>query len=349
MSNTINLYDPRTMMAAIEQMPPVRTFFRDTFFTNEQTFPTDAVDVDYYKGKRRVAPFVHQKIGGKTVENIGYSTKSYKPQLVAPDKITAADDLAKRMAGEPLYGGMTPAQRAAQQIGRDLAELNEMIARREEVMAAQVMEEGKITVKGEGLDEEIDFSFDNETTIGVKWDASASTPIADLEDEVRDIRKDGFVNPNICVMAKDAADAFLAHEDVQNILDNRRIDLGTIDPSVLPNGITYLGRLNKLGLDIYQYDEWYLDDWTTPGTATEKPMWPDKKVLIASTQAMFSRMYAAVTIIDEDTQQFVTVEASRVPDSWIAKKPARRFIQVQAKPLMVPHEVDSWAVLTVLS
>ena len=88
-----DIYTPRTMGKIIRRMPPVHTFFRDTFFKNRQTFPTKSVDVDFKKGSRALAPFVHPKIGGKTVPNSGYRTESYTPVLVAPNKITTVDDL----------------------------------------------------------------------------------------------------------------------------------------------------------------------------------------------------------------------------------------------------------------
>lgn len=346
----VDLYDPRTMMDALERMAPVHTFIKNTFFTNEETFPSKHVDVDFYKGKRRIAPFVHPKIGGTTVENRGYSTQSYEPPLVAPDKITTADDLMQRTAGEPLYGGLTPAQRAARRIGKDLSELDEMITRREEWMAAQAVFTGKIPVVGEGLDEEIDFNFTNKVTLSGAdlWSDPDSDPISDLENWVRQVRQNGFVNPDSCIMAYDAANAFINHSKVRDLLDTRRIEVGAIQPEQLPNGVTYLGRINKLGLDIYQYDEWYLDDWTDPDNPTEKPIVPSGTVAVISTQANFSLLYAAITIVDMDTKQWATVEASRVPDTWVTKKPDRRFVQVSSKPLPVPHEVDSWYVATVL-
>ena len=46
-----------------------------------------------------LAPFVHPKVGGKTIPNAGYQTKSYTPVLIAPNKITTVDDLLERSAG----------------------------------------------------------------------------------------------------------------------------------------------------------------------------------------------------------------------------------------------------------
>lgn len=41
MAGIPNIYETRTMMQAINLMLPVKTFFRDTFFPNVQTFVTE--------------------------------------------------------------------------------------------------------------------------------------------------------------------------------------------------------------------------------------------------------------------------------------------------------------------
>ena len=38
----VSIFDPRTMGRLVSRMPPVRTFFRDTFFRHTETFATDA-------------------------------------------------------------------------------------------------------------------------------------------------------------------------------------------------------------------------------------------------------------------------------------------------------------------
>ena len=77
MANEVSIYEPRTMGRVVQKLPPVRTFFRSTFFRHEETFTTKDVDVDFRKGSRKVAPFVSRLVGGKVVPNTGYQTKTY--------------------------------------------------------------------------------------------------------------------------------------------------------------------------------------------------------------------------------------------------------------------------------
>ena len=346
-----SIFDARTMGKVVSRLPAVHTFFKTTFFRNVETFTTEKVDVDFKKGNRKLAPFVHRRIGGKTVPNTGYEVKTYTPPMVAPDKVTTVEDLLKRMPGENPFSGKRPAERAVEKLAADFRELDEMISRREEWMCAQAIFTGTIPVIGEGINEVIDFKFTNKetiTTAAKKWSADSADPIADLKRWRKTVQKNGFVNCDVCVMADDVVAAFLKNATVQKLLDTKGYDLATIKPRQLPNGATYVGTLHAEGLDIYTYNEWFLDDWTDPDAQEQKPMVPDGTLALLSTGAEYSMYYGAVTLANEQTKEIYTVEGARVPDSWIARKPIRRFLQLTSNPLPVPHEVDSWFVAKVL-
>lgn len=343
----INIYDTRTMLAAVEMMMPVHTFLKDTFFSNVNTFTTEHVDVDYYKGRRKMAPFVSPLIAGKAVDRQGFTTKTFKPGSVKPLRIITGDNIIKRSLGENIYSVKSPDERAAELLAKDLSELDEEITRREEWMAAQIMFTGKVDIKGEGIDQQLDFDFTNKETLsGTKlWsDTANSDPIADLKKWRLKVIQSSGTTPDVVIMASDVVDSFTSHPKVKEVMDNTRIILGKIEPRTLPNGVTFIGSISSLGLDVYSYDEWYFDE----ETQTEKPMVPTGNLMLASTRARSSMLYGAVTLTDAKTNNFVTFEGARIPDSWIKKDPASRFLQMHSRPLPVPHEVDSWYVAKVL-
>lgn len=352
MANTFDIYDPRTMQKLISRMPPVHTFLKSKFFKNVKTFTTESVDVDFKKGNRKLAPFVHRRIGGKTVPNTGYTTKTYTPPYVAPDKVTTIDDILKRAAGESLYNGLTPEQRAVKKMAEDYSELDEMITRREEWMAAQAIFTGTIPVVGESLNETIDFNFTNKETLAAakKWNAKEGDPLSDIKRWRKKVQETGFVNCNICIMSDDVADVLVNNEKIKSLLDVKNYELAVIKPRELPGGVTYIGTLQGLGLDLYTYNEWFLDDWTNPEKPENKPLVPAGTIALLSTSAAYSMYYGAVTIVKSKggVETFATVEAPRVPATWIERKPIRRFLQISSNPLPVPHEVDSWFVAKVL-
>ena len=353
MPNTVSIYEPRTMMGVIRKLPPVHTFFRSTFFSKEKTFVTKSVDMDYKKGARKLAPFVSREIGGKVVPNTGYTTETYTPPFIAPDKVTTIDDILDRQPGESLYSGRTPAQRAVIQMSEDFTDLREMILRREEWMCAQAMLTGKIVVLGEGVKDTIDFRFTNLLDISKdakrKWKGgTAQNKYADLKAWHEKVQKEGFTNCNVCIMASDVVTEFLMDEQIQKLLDVKNYALAVIKPTQKENNVTYIGTIHELGLDLYQYNEWYVDDWTDPATPVELPMVPAGTLMMASTHAKYSMYYGAISILNQRTEKWETVAGKYVPDTFIKKRPDRRFLSLQSAPVPVPHEVDSWLVAKVI-
>ena len=348
----ISIYDPRTMGKLVERMPKVHTFIKSTFFRNVETFDTQKIDVDFKKGNRQLAPFVHKKIGGVTIDNEGYETNTYEPPLVAPNKITTVDDILKRTPGESLYGGKSPNQRAVEKMQRDFTELDEMITRREEWMCCQALFTGKIPIldkDGKELQAEIDFQFTNKVTLSGAnaWNKKTGGKIKQLKEWRKQVQKTGFVNCNICIMGDEALEAFIMDEEVQKLLDVERYDLAVIKPRELPNGVTYIGTIQGEGMDIYSYNECFLDNWTDKDKPENKPLVPTNAVALLSTEANYSMYYGGVGVVDESGKTIAVVEGSRIPEQWVERRPPRRFLQLNSAPLCVPHEVDSWYVATV--
>lgn len=297
MPNMVDLYTPRTLAEVVKTTPPVRTFLRDRFFTNVKTFPTERVDIDIVKGNRKMAAFIHPMVGGEIVQAEGYETKSYAPPLINPATVSTADKLLARLPGEDMYSGKTPADRAAEKLIEEYNQLNDMTTRREEWMAAQVLTTGQLKVKGKGVDEVIDFGLTNKITLAStkKWGASAADIWGNLKDWKQQVSRNGFANANMVIMGKAAADAFLADATIKNMLDNRRIEIGAIKPEEMEGGLTYYGHLNLPGVDIYGYDEVYLDDETNE----TKPLIPDNVVLMIPSAASFMRAYGLCTYLDD--------------------------------------------------
>ena len=345
MPNMVDLYTPRTLAEVVKTTPPVRTFLRDRFFTNVKTFPTKRVDIDIVKGNRKMAAFIHPMVGGEIVQAEGYETKSYAPPLINPATISTADQLLERLPGEDMYSGKTPADRAAEKLIEEYNQLNDMTTRREEWMAAQVLTTGQLKVKGKGVDEVIDFGLTNKTTLTntKKWGASAADIWGNLKDWKQQVSRNGFANANMVIMGKAAADAFMADATVAKLLDNRRIEIGAIKPEEMEGGITYYGHLNLPGVDIYGYDEVYLDD----ETGETKPLIPDNVVLMIPSAASFMRAYGLCTYLD-DAGAWHRAETDRLLRTYVEHRPDRRFIELQTHPLLIPDKIDSWFAATVL-
>lgn len=342
----IDLFNTRVLLRAVEQMKPARSFLRDTFFSATELSTTAYVDIDVVKGARRLAPFVSPTHQAKFVERIGYTTNSYRPPYIKQKMVTTAQEFLDRSAGANVYaGGQTPQQKAEEQLGKDMAELEDMITRREEWMCAQLLKTGQVSIVGEGVSETINFGMAGThivtlTTTDLWSDKTNSDPLGDLRTWRRLIQKDSGLTPDVVVMGSDALDAFLAHTGVINQLDTRRIDLGMIEPTAFGNGAIYYGRIRDVGVDLWVYDEWYID----PTTGVETPMVDVGKVLMGSTRARSVRHYGAI----QDLEFGGLVSVPRFPKSWIEEDPSCRILSMQSAPLMSLHQVDAFVAAAVL-
>lgn len=340
---SIDLFHHRNMLRQLEQMKPAQNFLRDLIFGETINHDTDTIDIDVIKGKRRVAPYVSARMEGKKVERLTYQTNTVKLPYTKMKMETNAAHLLKREPGTTVYSeNLTPMQRAANQLGKDLRELNEMIDRLEEVQAAQALNTGIVTVSGDGIELSIDFAMatDHKITLSgaALWSDSQSDPMKNFRTWRRKIMQDSGITPDTVIMAGNVVDVFLEHSKIAGMLDNRRIDRGFINPQALANGVTYLGYLPEIGCDVYSYDEWYID-----ANGTEQPMVPDNKVWMGSTRARTARHYGLIQ--DLDLGDFAV---SRFPKSWRVKDPSAQWLLLQSAPLCALHQSDAFISATVL-
>ncbi|ABO49741.1 hypothetical protein Dred_1207 [Desulforamulus reducens MI-1] len=330
-------------------MMPVNTFLRSTFFPGTLTFVTEEVMLDYKKGKRKMAPFVAPRVGGITMDRQGYRTDKYAAPKIAPQREISVDDLVIRGMGENIFSQRTPADRQAELLGRDMVELDDMITRREEWMAAQLLFNGKITMKGyidrnnsNYIEQDLDYGFTNKVILAGDnvWTGASAQIYANLKAwRLAAIQASGKA-PTICVLGQSAADAFMNDADIQKKMNMYHVLLADINPKIVSDAVTYIGRLPELGLDIYTYNDWYLDE-----DGNEYPFVPVDHVLLGR-PGMGEVLYGAVTQMEND--QFVTIEGSRVPKSWSDNQNEQRMIRLTSRPVPKPESVDDWYVAHVI-
>ena len=349
----IDMFESRTMLAALEESFKPRTFLTDMFFPQEETHGEKWIDITIEKGKRKLAPFVSPRAEGRTLKRDGRTVKSYAIPLLKPKRVTNAEDLVKRNNGSSIYTPENLMQKSAEELGKDLVELTNSIVRRVEWMAAQALTTGKITVSGvvdDGddsavVDDEVDFNMDSTHKITLTgaalWTASTGNPIKDLRDWKRLIAKDSGLSARVVVFGSSVAEAFVNNDNVKGSLSNRRIEQGQINPQELPEGVTYWGYLNDPGLDIYSYDEWYLDD-----NGVEQPMIPVDHLVMGSTNARATQHYGP--ILDMDAIEQGMAINKYFPKSWRKKDPSARFVMVQSAPLTIPHQIDAFVTAKVV-
>lgn len=336
----ISLFDTRSMLAAVEEWKTPRGFLTKLFFKTQNTFDTKFIDLDIFKGARKKASYVNPRAQGQVVERKGFKTLTVEPLYVKPKIPTVAQDLMQRLAGETIYsGGMTPQDRAAELLVKDLKTLDDMISRSEEYQASEALLNGKIV----GLNgNEIDFERDAANTIvlagGDLWSAGTSDPISDLRDWKRQILQKTGLSADTVIFAADVVAAFIKNTEVQKQLNVWFSRPGNIEPTDLGDGVTQIGYLNDPGVMIYAYDEWIEDS-----NGNEQPVIPAGKVLMGSSAARCSRNYGAIQ------DQNILAAVPRYPKAWVeGNDPETKWLQLHSSFIMLPENVDGFIKATVL-
>ena len=357
------IYRTVTMLAAIQAMPTHRTFLRDRYFpttapvngVSEDIFPGEEVLVEYRNGNKKIAPCVMPRKGGITIEREGYKTFSYVPPFIAPQRSLTIDDLNKKGFGEQLFQNVTPQQRQAQILNRDLTEFDTMISGREEYMAAQCMLNNGYVLRhyadkyGSGDYEEYEIRFYDEAanpakyTPAVKWNATGADIYGDLSEMIYMLTKNGLPATE-CVMARGVSKIVLQDPTIQKYLDNRSIMLGTIEPMNLPEGACCFAILNVDGhmVRLITYDETYEDE-----SGQIVPYLPAGTVIMTA-PAAGRGLYGAVTQIEQDDGEFHTYTGRRIPKYTADVKAESREIKVTSRPLLIPRSKNPWVSASVL-
>lgn len=344
MSSVIDTFTPRTMLAALEQMEVPKTFLMDTFFKTEVVHDTDKIDIDIVtKSGKKMAAFVSPVLEGKVVRKRGFKTNTYSAPYIKEKTVTEAYNILKRQPGEVIYGnGATVAQRAAAELGKDMADLRDRIIRRQEWMCASALTTGTITIDGDGIQDNIDFGMQDSHKVtllaGALWTASGGTPLDDLQEWSDLILEDSGLRPTLCVMGKDAAAAFRSNTQVLAWLDKLNIVVGKLDTQPRNyDGVKSIMTHTESGLDIVQYSGSYFDE----ATQADVPLIPDNMVLIGCTNA-YTRMHYGVI---KDLEANAAVKM--FPKTWLSKDPSAQYLLVQSAPLAGLHQVDAFMVATV--
>ncbi|UHA74469.1 major capsid protein [Paenibacillus sp. 481] len=342
----IDLYDPRTLQRVIESLPPAFSFLKNTFFSGSETSVTSRVDIDFVKGKRRLARYSSPRnLKGKEVKRDGYVTKTFTPVLINPKRVIDGDVIQKRLPGELIYSGQTEEERAAKIVAKDIDDLDTQVSRRKEQMSSELLFSGKIRMKDDDIDEEFDYEFVNKQVLAGTdmWSDPKSDPLAELRRRKATIRQKSSIVPNIVVFSEKTYELFITNPNVIKAMESRRIIRGEIIPRPISAAVDYVGKITELGLEIYVYNEWYVD----PFTEEEKPMVPDFHYLMGSSETSSYFNHGAITFIDPKSKQWVTHVAERVARRIVNENDSIEEITLLSRPIPIPENIDAWYVVKV--
>lgn len=336
-----DLFSTNVMLGIVNSLVQTPQFLLDKFFPVIQTELTEEIHFDVIDKTRRLAPFVSPVVAGKIVQSRGYTTKTFKPAYIKDKRVFDNDRPFKRSAGEPIGGSLTPITRQQALLASELADQTDMINRRLEVMAAEALRTGAVTVTGELYPtQNVNFGRDAGLTVtltgGNRWGQAGINPLDSLQDWSQTILKKSAAMPTDIVMDVDTWKVFRKNSEVEKRLDQFRGNTSLVRDAQITEGGVFMGNID--GYNIYVYAGWYVDD-----NNVEQPIIPSGTVLMGGAQIKGVRAFGAIR--DEESGYQALPFYSK---SWVEKDPSVRYLLMQSAPLVVPERVNASFAASVL-
>jgi hypothetical protein len=344
-------------LLAVQQITPPTSFLRDRYFpsTDADIFASEKVLAEYRDGSKKLAPVIAPRVGGVTVLRQGSELNEYAPPTIAPKRTTTIDDLTRRGFGEAILPTLTPEERESQLALRDAAELDDLITRREEQIASELLQNNGYVLKqvADNLDvyDEYEIMFYDggsnpaAYTVSTAWNQSGADILGDLKLMIQQLTSRGLPATDL-IVGDGVAEVITSDPDIyaKLLIPDGKYNLGRIDPKTLPNGAAFIASLNVYGrnIDILSYTETYTNDAgvDTPYIA------PGKAILTAP--AAGKALYGAVTQIEQSDSEFHTYAARRVPKVYVDADKNVKEVTLTSRPLLVPVNKAPFVIADVL-
>jgi hypothetical protein len=336
-----DLFSTDSMLGVVQSLKVTPQYWIDRYFPTVQTEDTEEIHFDVIDKKRRLAPFVAPIAQGKIVQSQGFTTKTFKPAYIKDKRVFEGNRPFKRSAGEPIGGNLSPAARQIALVAYDLADQIDMVNRRLEVMAAECLRTGGVTITGDQYPT-VNVSFGRAAgqtitlTGGNRWGQAGVNPLNLLQDWAQIVLQATGVMPTDVTMTVDVWKIFRADAEVQKRLDQYRGNSTMVQNAQIAEGGVFMGVVD--GFNIWVYAGWYVDD-----AGSEQPILPAGSVVLASPRLDGVRAFGAIRDEEAGFQAL-----PYYPKSWLEKDPSVRYLLLQSAPLVVPTRVNASLFATVL-
>lgn len=343
----MDTYTTAELIALLQELRQPSSFLLDTFFPTVHESTAEEIHFDTLVGKKRITPFVHPTRAGRIVQAEGFKANVFKPAYAKDKRIFVPDATLKRIAGEKIGGALSPQQRADANIKFAMDDQLKMLTMREEVMAAEALRAGTVTVSGDGYNPVVvDFGRAAGQTITLlnndRWSINHadSNPLEDLEVWSALMQANGGGTGRTVVMAPDAWTAMrtrlVARGEDRMLLDYQRSGSSTLDMGPGADLVRHIGNVGSF--DLWVYDDVYVDD-----AGADQHLMPSGSVVMGSSAIEGIRAYGMIR--DPKAGYVATRYFTK---TWIEEDPAVQWLLLQSAPLVVPSRPNASLMAQVL-
>lgn len=288
----------------------------------------------------------------------GYRAFEVKAPYIAPTMTITPEDLEKKAFGESPESGRTPADRENEVQAEHMDDLRHAVERRKEKMCVDIVTTGRALMehystaedaaKGRNATEMILQFYEDaqgfQNYYKMKKIFSQMTgeeKMRMIYDMAMELNRRG-VKATDLVMTKDVGPDFFLDKDVLEYFDIKKVDLGSIKPEELPEGVMSPGSYNVSGvvLTLYIYDNTFTDL-----DGVEKDFLPAGTIAMMR-PGMGTTVYAQVTFVSKE-RGFESYAEPLVPRVVYDEKNNLAEVQTFSRPVPYPHDWEGWLVTNI--
>lgn len=339
-----------------------RTFLASNFRSPPENFhDSEDVELDIVRDSEDLAIVVTDlTVGPRYNQSTLYTNKKFTPPIFDEAGIISAYDVIKRQPGQNPFESPDYAANATRQAFSLFRKLERKIRRAVELMAAQVLQTGKLTLTDKAGTPLYTLDFqprpEHMATVTTTWatNGSAGTPLKDLGELAALIRRNGKIEPKRLIFGESAFQRFLVNPDVKAALDIQRLQTASIAPETRGEGSTFQGWvwIGHYRFEIFTYDGHYKD----PQTGNLKPYLSPDNVLILG-DGRLDLTFGAIPIIVPPDQRALPFLPPRISsasrgidlttNAWVTPDGKQVMVSAGTRPLTIPTAIDTFARLDV--
>lgn len=325
------------------------TYFQPDQFLLDQFFPRtiisnqERLDIYTMTEGETVAEFVAPCVESNVLNPRGSTLLSITPAYIKEKINLGPCNFMERLEDEDLGGSLTPLRRREILYGRAMAEMDRRFQRREELMAADVLLNGTLTVSGAKYPATIlDFQRDAGHTITLGgtnvWSNALSTPFKNLQTwSGLTLTKTGYAAQDF-VMTPDAIALLMAHQDMVDM----RSAFNGVTANSLPQMAPRLAARNLFFGNIGPYRIWQYDGQYVDKLGARQTVLPANTVIaVAKEPFMGTKAYGAI----KDHRSLVATK--RFQKMWYQEDPSAFWMQMQSAPVVFPINANASVAVTV--
>lgn len=337
----MDLFSTNTMLGVIDSLVKPSQFLLNSYFGAIQTEESEEIHFDVIDKTRSLAPFVSPVVAGQIINSKGFTTNTFKPAYIKDKRVFDSSRPLKRAPGEALTGSLSAMDRVRVILANEVVDQVERIQRRLEVMAAEALRTGGLTITGDNYPtQNISFGRDSGLSVtlsgSARWGQTGVSPLDLLQDWAQLMLQKSGAMPTDVIMSVDVWKIFRADAVVQKRLDQFRGNSSMVQTAQVMEGGVFMGVID--GFNIYVYSGWYVND-----SNVETAILPAGTVLMTGAQLQGVQAYGAIR---DEAAGFQALPY--YPKSWVEDDPSARILLMQSAPLIVPTRVNASFAATVL-